>query len=1542
MNTKKFMGVGLALLWAVAAWGYQLNDFRFEKGANVSSATVAYWSNGGYNAQTNLLNASGQIGFGAVNCGTKPICVTQIATPNDNGYQGKWRGVMQNLTSGVVTTNGPFLAGAEFTPPESSDGRILTLEVYAEPRVFDIAYEPNGGSIRDSRYSREYTAYTFGTGVTLPSPVERSPMDEYSFQGWFANANLTGSPVTAVGAAEYGNKTFYAKWATNSHTIVGVASPVSGGTVTGAGSCLYGTTATLTAVPSLGWHFQHWSDDVNALAWRQVTVTRDAQYTAEFVQDEYTITFDKQGGVGGSESVKIHYGDEPGSIVVPERVGYTLGGYFSAAGGKGTQFYKGDGSRAGATWNTTADGTLYAYWRGNPYTIRFDGAGATGTVSNLSAEYGTPVSLPACTFGKAGYTFAGWATDNVTKTVVFADKARVSNLTTTKDATVTLYAVWRAGKYYVAFDANGGTGEMPVQEFTYDTATNLTANAFTRHGYDFYGWATQATTNLEDVVYDDGNALSNLTDRVDSTNFFYAVWGPERLVVTLDADEAKGGYWETNTYSAVTNVQVVYGAAWNLPTPESTDSTLTFVRWRMKKGDDYYALPEKVPTRANGVTNLVAQWASSLSAALDAPDLEFAVGSAGVDAAWHTQSNVFNYAGSAAQGGYGALIISNPAKDEVTHSYAWMSMEVPTNGVLSFDWRLDSPSAEIINKVPSGNILYFVTNVTAVSKYTTPVLALTNLEGQVSTEWRSSVWTNTSDVACEVAWAFLQTGYARNCGGTGWVDHVVLTTGTSPADCNVMLPVDLENVTAAWTSGDGSVTNAIENAPFSVPYGTEGLKVIFTAGSGFEFEGGQVAVAYDGFDSPLTENIIVGEECIPALQKALRTVTLPADLGKLIVAGYLVEDESTTNKLEGTSFDVPRGAANVRIIFTPVEGYEFAPGASPVYACASPIVTNLTLTAADLPAVVKTPEVTLPTSLGNLTAAYVYGAGAVTNAVAAGATFSLPYGTEGLKIIFTPVSGYVLAPGASAVYTGPSPLTNDITLTAADLPAVVAVRTVTLPTNLGNLTASWTSGDGTVTNALAGSSFTVLDGTTGVKVIFTPAAGYEFAPGAQAVYACPSPISGHVTVTAADLPQVVSAICTVTLPADIGNLTVVGYQMAGDPATRALTGNAFTVPRGATGVKIVFAPAEGYEFADGASAVYACPSPLLTDVALSARDLPAVVKVVPPVVDPALSDTADAGLPATCVAANAAGSYVCWLTNTAGQVVATAVCKLGKPAKKTGLCKVTVKIANALTGKSVSAKGQGTAVADEPLAVTLTGKATGDLIFQGDCAVGQVTLDGVAYGVAGGRVADKKLDATGKYAQVAKLAGAWTAVCGPAAADRATVALQIKNTGAASAKIVFADGKTLSVSTFVLMGANGWAVVPMAVAKVQRGVAQALGALYWIKLDSREAQLRGHGRDVALAAAARLSKNDMKAAAEDLKVYDEAFAELPQEKAKLSYTASNGLIKGSFKASFTDARGRQAMKTVKVFAVDVGGEVVGWAYLKNFFSGFVGEDSLWE
>ncbi len=77
--------------------------------------------------------------------------------------------------------------------------------------------------------------------------------------------------------------------------------------------------------------------------------------------DKYTITFDKQNGTGGSNSVIATYGLDMPTASSPTRSGYDFMGYFSSPSCGGTKYYNYDMTSL-LPWNIKSNRTLYACW----------------------------------------------------------------------------------------------------------------------------------------------------------------------------------------------------------------------------------------------------------------------------------------------------------------------------------------------------------------------------------------------------------------------------------------------------------------------------------------------------------------------------------------------------------------------------------------------------------------------------------------------------------------------------------------------------------------------------------------------------------------------------------------------------------------------------------------------------------------------------------------------------------------------------------------------------------------------------------------------------------------------------------------------------------------------------------------------------------------------------------------------------------------------------------------------------------------------------
>ena len=316
--------------------------------------------------------------------------------------------------------------------------------------------------------------------------------------------------------------------------------------------------------------------------------------------NKYEVVFDKNAAsaTGSMENQEFTY-DQQQALTTNSytNAGYTFKGW--ATSQNGDVVYT-DGQQV-SNLTTQANGqvTLYAVWQANKYQVVFDPNTGSGNMENQEFTYGQEQKLNANQFTKEGYTSKGWNTQANGAGQAYADLASVSNLAT--EGQVTLYAQWQANNYAVIFDKNAAsaTGSMENQEFTYDQQQALTTNSYTNAGYTFKGWATSQNG---DVVYTDGQQVSNLTTQANGQVTLYAVWQANKYQVVFDPNTGSGN---------MENQEFTYGQEQKLNANQFTKEGYTSKGWNTQAngaGQAYADLASVSNLATEGQVTLYAQW----------------------------------------------------------------------------------------------------------------------------------------------------------------------------------------------------------------------------------------------------------------------------------------------------------------------------------------------------------------------------------------------------------------------------------------------------------------------------------------------------------------------------------------------------------------------------------------------------------------------------------------------------------------------------------------------------------------------------------------------------------------------------------------------------------------------------------------------------------------------------------------------------------------------------------------------------------------------
>ena len=445
--------------------------------------------------------------------------------------------------------------------------------------------------------------YPAGTRITLATAKMDSDCWDSSqigktnrtFYGWSANTDANDRDVPVADTMDRNTlnanvrteivmparaKTVYALWAINPTLSYNVNAP--------AGSNAPGTPASQTvpyntaAADKSGWaagdtgkipgyRFDGWYTapnggnkyDFNTPLTGNVTVY------AHWVGNGYTVRFAGNGATGGGtpdQAFQYNIGQNL------RRNGFTRDGYtFTGWKRADNQQAYGDGQWV-TNLTTQPNGivTMVAQWSANEAHIRYNPnppagktTGGNGT-PNWDGHTGDTPTIGQNGWTIDGYTFAGWATSPDGSGARYAPGARW-----TANGTLTLYAQWTPGQASLTYDGNGATGgKTDPQTGKTDEKINVRDNGFTRDGYTFVTWNTQADCK--------GNAVKpNSEWTLQGSSTLYACWAGNAQTLTYHGNGATGG--NTAAQSGKTGDELTTNAN------GFTRDGYTFVRWDTAK-----------------------------------------------------------------------------------------------------------------------------------------------------------------------------------------------------------------------------------------------------------------------------------------------------------------------------------------------------------------------------------------------------------------------------------------------------------------------------------------------------------------------------------------------------------------------------------------------------------------------------------------------------------------------------------------------------------------------------------------------------------------------------------------------------------------------------------------------------------------------------------------------------------------------------------------------------------------------------------------------
>lgn len=495
---------------------------------------------------------------------------------------------------------------------------IVTMVAQWSANEAHIRYNPNppAGKTTGGQGTPNWDGHT---GDTPAIGGNGWTIDGYTFAGWTTSPDGGGTKY-APGASwtANGTLTLYAQWTPGQAGLTYDGNGATGGkTDPQNGVTDQKVNVRQNGFTRDGYTFVRWDTQADC---RGKAVNPGDKWTLQGSSTLYacwagnvqTLTYHGNGATDGNTAAQS---GKTGDELTTNANGFTRDGYTFVewnTKADGTGGHYGKGTNGVAKWTMLPAGNdLYAIWQANPANIRYrDDWGATGSTPDTTGVTGQNVTIAQNGFTRPGYTFTGWARDRRTD-----PSLQPGGRYTLTPGTTTLWAQWKADPAHLIYNSNSGsTSQTRRTDGVVDQTLTVIANPFTRSGYTFTGWNTQADGRGK--AYAAGNGFRLVADAKSNpvnTTVLYAQWRINRVALKFDPNGGTGGYPDI-TADAFTTVTIPADAK----EPKVQRPGFRFTGWAMKPtpgngdtilgpGKGTVAMPDQ------GSITVYAQWAPAMT-----------------------------------------------------------------------------------------------------------------------------------------------------------------------------------------------------------------------------------------------------------------------------------------------------------------------------------------------------------------------------------------------------------------------------------------------------------------------------------------------------------------------------------------------------------------------------------------------------------------------------------------------------------------------------------------------------------------------------------------------------------------------------------------------------------------------------------------------------------------------------------------------------------------------------------------------------------------
>ncbi len=412
--------------------------------------------------------------------------------------------------------------------------------------VHTVVFEFRGGTIETAGLGAERTYTSVADGGTVDISMYVPTRLGYTFTGWFESDD-------------------------NGETLA--VAPVDKDTVYTSDTKLYA-----------GWRANSY------------TVSYHDEHTSDLLPDPQTFMYGVSGNITEQKIT---------------RTGYSFAGWSLSEDAAQVDYLPGQEVLSLAS-EDGAEIKLYAVWAANSYTIAYNGnaSGVSGIPqSQAGIAFDEEVALADGEPTRSGYRFLGWSLTSGSIVAAYQPGDKVKGLVAGEGDVVTLYAVWAANSYTIAFNANGGSNAPANIQAQYDATVYIPRSTPSRYGYNFLGWARSKTATRAE--YSAGASVSRLTASSGGVVTFYAVWKADTFRVRYDDNLLGSGV------AVPKGDTISYTGSYNISSSRPSRTGYYFLGWSFTaSGTIAYDPGDKANVRdlydrsekSDGIVTLYARW----------------------------------------------------------------------------------------------------------------------------------------------------------------------------------------------------------------------------------------------------------------------------------------------------------------------------------------------------------------------------------------------------------------------------------------------------------------------------------------------------------------------------------------------------------------------------------------------------------------------------------------------------------------------------------------------------------------------------------------------------------------------------------------------------------------------------------------------------------------------------------------------------------------------------------------------------------------------